>query len=235
MIGAIVGKSHMWGLGSTIAMLVFFAFLIVLAITHHNPVTYPSDDQSLTKYHEDQCERPADKGWMVEVENTLSNVGYMFAGVFVLFRAGSWAGHLLALNLVLLSIMSGIYHGTLAETPQQLDVAWVYAALLALSTYVSFVQARAERPFDVSRWVWIGFATGWVILALLMLVLFQVTGLVALVALTLVIGGISGLCLLTQKAVPQLVWVITPVTFVAIPPYRDTPITHQSRNSDRRG
>jgi hypothetical protein len=151
------------------------------------------------------------------VENTLSNVGYMFAGIFVLFRTASWAGHLLAFNLVVLSIMSGVYHGTLAAMPQQLDVAWVYAVLLALSIYASFVHAQAERPFAISPWIWIGIAAGWAVLALLILVLFHVTGLIALIVLTLVIAGIGGLCLLIQKVLAPLSWVVAPVCFVGIP------------------
>jgi len=217
MVGWILDKPRMWGLGSAIGPLAFFAFLIVLFIAHQNSVVYPKDDQGLYAYHQDQCERPVDKGRMVEVENTLSNVGYALAGVFVLIRAGSWAGHLLGISLVALSIMSGLYHGTLEKTPQVLDVAGVYAVLLALSIYISYVHVQAEHPLRAPPlWLWLASAGVWVILAVATFLLFDAANLVAQIAMTAVVAAIAALCLALSKAPSLAGWVLALPLLIAI-------------------
>jgi hypothetical protein len=217
VIGLVPEKSHMWALGFAVGVLAFFIFLTALAIGHRNSTVYPQDDQHLASFHSDQCERPVDQGWMAEVQNTLSNVGYALAGMLILLRVRSWAGHLLGLNLLLLSFMSALYHATLTETPQKLDVAWVYAALLALQVYASFVHVQAENPFRVSPGIWIGCGCGWVVLAAILLFGFHAKEFVGLVCLTVFVATAEALCFLSRKAAPVLAWVLAPALLLGIP------------------
>lgn len=165
MFGYVIDKPRMWGLGAAAAVIGFALFLSVLAVLHHNTRTYPPDTDlaGLHELHQDACEDPVDRGRIVELQNTLSNLGYMLAGMLILLRASSCTALVFAANLIVLSIMSGWYHATLRDTPQDLDVAWVYAALMLLSAYASSVQAQADRPLRVDdRWGW----WGWLAIAL---------------------------------------------------------------------
>jgi hypothetical protein len=216
MIGMVADKPRMWALGGAGALLIFIILLIFLAITNSDSVIHPTGDQNLYSLHSDQCEQPR-SGWVFEVENTLSNFGYALAGLLILLRVTSWAGHLLGVSLVLLSITSGLYHATLTPTTQLLDVVWVYAALLSLSVYASYVHVQAERPFQLSRWFWICCGAAWAILALIVLVLFQMAGLAALICLTLFVVVVEALCFLSRRVLSELTWVVAPVLFVAVP------------------
>jgi hypothetical protein len=215
MIGAVPDKPKMWALGSSIGVLVFFVFLIALAMLHRGTVTYPQDNVGLSKFHQDQCERPVSKSWMAEVHNTISNVGYALAGVLILLRVRSWAGHLFGLNLILLSIMSGLYHATLRSTPQDLDVAWVYAALLSLSIYVSYTHTQERDPFDVPIAVWIACGVGWAVLFGLSFLFNK--GFITLLMMSLFVVAATAICYVLEKFPTFLNYVVPVVLLIAIP------------------
>jgi len=216
MFGMVLDRPKMWILGGSLALLVFFAFLAVLNIAHRNATEYAPDDQGLYQVHSDQCERPIDRGRIVELHNTLSNVGYALAGMLILLQAVSWSGRIFAVNLIVLSVMSGAYHATLESGPQELDVAWVYGVLLLLSAYASSVHAQADRPLAVSRWVWLGIAVIWVILALVIGLSYGWPGLLAVATLTLTLGAVWGLYVLMEKEAPWLKWILAPVFLLGL-------------------
>jgi hypothetical protein len=215
MIGAVPDKKKMWALGASIGVLVFFIFLMALAMLHRGTVNYPRDDAGLYKYHQDQCERPVSRSWMAEVHNTFSNVGYALAGVLILLRVRSWAGHVFGFNLILLSIMSGLYHATLRGSPQALDVAWVYAALLSLSVYVSYTHVQARDPLDVPIGVWIGSGVAWAILFGLSF-LFN-NGLATFLIMSLFIVAATAICYVLEKFPTFLNYVVPVLLVIAIP------------------
>ncbi|MBR0748776.1 hypothetical protein JQ582_33080 [Bradyrhizobium japonicum] len=225
-------KSQTWALGLASGLLIFFLFLIVVAVTHHNTTQYPHDDVDLAwSVHGDQCERPIDKGWIVELQNTLSNVGYALAGALILFRVQTWAGHLFGINLLLLSVASGSYHATLSGgLPQIFDVGWVYAVLLSLSTYAASVHIQAETPLRLSGsvmklgswrlnipgwviWIICGFA--WIVLAVVSLKFDN--GLVAIICLTIFIVVVEFLCYLAARVLTELKYVVVPALYIGIP------------------
>jgi len=216
MIGPVPDKPKMWVMGGSVGVLIFFIFLMMLAILFRGDVMYPTDDQGLIKFHTDQCERPVSASWMAEVHNTLSNVGYALAGALILLRVKSWAGHLFGLNLIVLAIMSAFYHATLDKNePQNLDVAWVYAVLLALSLYVAYTHMQARNPFRISKVVLICCGVGW--LVLFGLAFLFTNGLITLLAMSLFVVGATATCHLLEKY-PTFLNILVPLLLIfAIP------------------
>ena len=216
MLGFVPERPQMWALGLASGLLIFFFFLAFLAITRHNETVYPRDNAGLQRLHEDQCERPVDKGWIVEVQNTISNAGYALAGALILFRAQSWAAHMFAANLIVLAIASGLYHATLSDLTRILDVGWVYAVLLSLSTFAAYAHVQADNPVRVPIWsVWVPSGLLWV--GLLLAGLGFTGGVVAVICLTLFIVGISVLCYLVARVLSDLKWFVVPAAFIGIP------------------
>lgn len=218
MIGFQPARGIAWGTGVSLGLLVFFAFLAGIAIFHQNETDYPKDDAGLYSYHSDQCERPVDRSWMVEVQNTLSNASYALAGTLILMRAGTWAGLMFGANLLVLGAMSALYHATLGHgAPQVLDVAWVYAALLALSVYASYVLVQRPQPLKVPIPALIVCIVLFVGLGVLTPVLFGLGGLVAFAGVSLFIIGFGVLCFIGEKVLDSFVWIAAPFLAVCIP------------------
>ncbi|MEI3853639.1 MULTISPECIES: hypothetical protein [unclassified Ensifer] len=221
MIGLVLHKPQMWVAGASISALLFLLFLAVVSIFHDNSTIYPRDDEGLRQLvHSGQCEMPADQSPIVEIQNTLSNMAYALAGTLILLCVRSWAGHLLAINLILLAIFSGLYHAVLAELPQVLDVAWVYAALLSLSIYISFVHVQAERPYGMAIWWWILCGTVLAASFIILPLVFRDNALVTLVAfvdLMAFVVSVNGLCWLARKKFPALIFVVAPVVCLFVP------------------
>ena len=196
-------RSRIWALGPAIGVLLFFLALAAVTIAHRNTTSYPKDDAGLYSIHHDQCEKPVDRGRIVEVHNTLSNVGYAIAGALVFVCAVSWAGRLLAVNLVMVAITSGAYHATLAEDPQLWDVVGIYAALLSLSTFVSFVHIRAANPLRVNFRIWIGCGLVLAVLSPPLISLISGKAILAvflpLICMTAVAAVIACICYVTQS------------------------------------
>jgi len=218
MIGFQPSRRIGWGMGVSLGLLVFLAFLAGIAIFHHNETVYPQDDVGLFAYHGDQCERPVDRGWMVEVQNTLSNASYALAGMLILMRAGSWAGIMFGANLLVLGAMSALYHATLGHrAPQVLDVAWVYAALLALSVYASYVLVQRGQPFKVPILALVICGLLYLALGIVTAALFEWSGFIAFLGVSLFVAGFGLLCFIGEKVLEAFVWVAVPFLAVCIP------------------
>lgn len=217
MLDLLDRKQPAWLLGLVAGLLVFMAFLAIVSIAHRNAATYPRRDADLVQVHKDQCERPGDQARIVEVQDTLSNAAYALAGAFILVFATAWAGRLLGLNLLLLSITSGLYHATLSHLPQVLDVAWVYAALLSLSTYVSFAHTRAASPYGLPPLV-LGIVGGVLLLGCIAFsVLFDAREGFAFLMLALLVAGVNGACYASARWSATLVAIVAPALFLGIP------------------
>jgi len=218
MIGFKPSRRVTWGAGVPFALLVFFTFLAAIAIGHVNETVYPRDDLGLFAYHTDQCERPVDRGWMVEVQNTLSNASYALAGVLILLRAGSWAAHMFGANLLILGAMSALYHATLGhKAPQVLDVAWVYAALLALSVYASYILMQRPNPLDMPLGWTIACIAIFVVMGVLTPLAFDSAALVPFFVLALIVAAFAVLCVIAEKVLESFVWIAVPFLAVGIP------------------
>jgi hypothetical protein len=218
MIGFQPTRTITWGMGVSVALLIFFIFLAGVAIFYGSSIDFPQLDKGLDLFHDDQCERPRDHSWIVELQNTLSNAGYALAGTLILLRAGTWAGHLFGANLLILGLMSALYHATLShDTPQVLDVAWVYAALLALSVYASYVLMQRRQPLNIPILAAIISGSLWLVLGLTVTVLYGGKGFVAFASLSVFVVGAGLLCFLFDRFLPSLVWILILVLGIGIP------------------
>ena len=72
---------------------------------------------------------------VLEPQNTWSNLGYLIAGMLVLYRSRNLFGAMVGFNLAFEFLFSGLYHAKLNEITQTMDVAWIYVLLLSLSIY----------------------------------------------------------------------------------------------------
>ena len=74
---------------------------------------------------------------IVEPQNTWSNFAYLLAGILILFRGPKLLGIAVGVNFCLMFLFSGLYHASLQNVWQALDVAWIYVLLLSLIAYAS--------------------------------------------------------------------------------------------------
>lgn len=101
----------------------------------------PPADSSGTKnwavddWREDQSETLRRGSFIREPENTWSNSAYLLAGLLVLFRARKPLPFAFGGQLCALSLTSGLYHASVLEPWQTLDIAGVYGALISLLAF----------------------------------------------------------------------------------------------------
>jgi len=88
---------------------------------------------------EDQCEKLDVNSSVMEVENTWSNMGYLFVGLMILFR--NWTGKRLFAgifggSMICLAWLSGLYHAQpVFDLYRHMDVATIYWVLPLLIAY----------------------------------------------------------------------------------------------------
>ena len=142
--------------------------LLQLMPSHRNSLALVSE---ACLHRSDQCEAISQKHPWAEPENTISNVGYLIAGIAVIarsLRAGFGSGRLPALavgiSFVLLALCSGYYHATLndiskagkgevctepsPEFSQILDIACVYLTMLSMLCFG--IDKVLRKTLDVS-------------------------------------------------------------------------------------
>lgn len=156
-------KGWMWIVAGSVTVLALALLLVLQASVKTEQVFddlagNPASDLSLYCMHGDQCERPGSKKLMVELENTLSNLGYLLFGVCVAVRslrpgAGAAARPsqmMFGLGLCFLAVCSAWYHGslngnsTVSEDGKQI--------LLDLAT--GFCTGGKAKDFDDTPQVW---------------------------------------------------------------------------------
>ena len=84
---------------------------------------------------DDQCETLRASAFVREFQNTWSNVAYLAAGVLVLFHARHRLGFATGAAFCYVAFCSGMYHASVRDPWQLLDIAGVYWAMLALIVY----------------------------------------------------------------------------------------------------
>jgi hypothetical protein len=152
-----------WLLVLTIWLLIVFTIAAVVSGVHHQWKPAGDNASDPTKNRDDQCEAlnvvpGTNAGTILEPQNTWSNIGYLLAGLLILFCSYRPMGKAIGLQLVILSLLSGYYHGTLQSDAQLLDVASIYFALFALLFFG--VQATfVRKPEGGSDWVLTGLVT----------------------------------------------------------------------------
>jgi hypothetical protein len=114
-----------------------------------DPAKLKSLGMNLTLNRPDQCEAPRYESLIVEPENTWSNFAYLLAGLLILYRRPRPLGIAVGVNFCLMFLFSGLYHASLQNVPQSLDVSWIYALLLSLIAYsLETLRLRyARQPF----------------------------------------------------------------------------------------
>lgn len=231
MLTLISQRAPAWLLGLVGGLLFFLVFVGAVSIIHIGTKAYPQADSHLTpqqqdnvlaQYHDDQCERPRSGAAIAEWQNTLSNFGYAVVGALICLYGTHWVAQLLGLNLIILSVTSGLYHATLDHGPQVADVGSVYAVLLALSAYVSLSHTRAPRPYAVP--VWLPIVIGAVVVtAGVILSLTQrnpenrLPNLIGTAALPVIVVAINLALYACRYIDRRLVFVVAPVLFIGIP------------------
>jgi predicted membrane channel-forming protein YqfA (hemolysin III family) len=113
-------KVLMWVLASAVVF-VLAALMIIVQAAGSGNMRYDRSDAALYCVHSDQCERPASDKPIAEIQNTLSNLAYLFFGICVLvraFRPGAPAAArpgpvMFGAALCFLAVCSAYYHGTL--------------------------------------------------------------------------------------------------------------------------
>ncbi len=147
-------KPYMWAVAGSIMLGVLIVCIVASSLASSSR-QFPTSRAELAKIHGDQCERPRSSSSVVEPENTWSNLAYLLAGLLILLRARSLPAILFGANLCVLALFSGLYHATLRDLPQVMDVAWVYCALFAAILFALYTLARLNRT-DPPWWVWVG-------------------------------------------------------------------------------
>jgi hypothetical protein len=109
----------------------------------------------------DQCEKlnftdDTMAGAVLEPENTWSNAFYLLAGMLVLVCTKRPLGYLVGITLCALAAMSAVYHATLQEKLQVIDVAGIYFVLTALLFYglqATFMPGLSKDKYKNTEWV----------------------------------------------------------------------------------
>ncbi len=120
-----------WAGGTLVAIIALC--LLFLATIDHQWELKPNGE---SEHREDQCERLRAQSIVLEPENTWSNVGYLFAGLLVVYRSRTFRGIAVGALFCVVGITSGLYHAVPVDyTLQVLDVTSIYWALLFLIGY----------------------------------------------------------------------------------------------------
>lgn len=123
--------------GGTLLAIIVVTVMFLAAIDHRWTLptsTFDGDIANLRR--EDQCERLRIDSIVLEPQNTWSNLGYLAAGLFIVYRSRKLRGIAAGAFLCVTGIASGMYHAVPVNyTLQKLDVASIYWLLLALIGY----------------------------------------------------------------------------------------------------
>jgi hypothetical protein len=121
--------------GGTLLGIIALCVVFLLGIDHQWQLV-STFDQGDSHKREDQCEALRDHSSVLEPQNTWSNVGYLFAGLLIVYRSRKLRGIAAGGFLCATGITSGMYHAvSVNRTLQTLDVASIYWVLLALIGY----------------------------------------------------------------------------------------------------
>ena len=130
--------------GGTLLAIIVLCILFIATIDHKWPVGPDAE------HREDQCERLHVDSIVLEPQNTWSSIGYLMAGLLVVYRSRTLRGIGVGALLCVTGLTSALYHAVPVDfTLQKLDVASIYWLLLALIGYAAVsleVHFHAREP-----------------------------------------------------------------------------------------
>lgn len=132
----------------------FLLLLIIVMVLHFTPVRPWADVTAgrIAWYHKEQCETVDTSGFLLQVHNFWSNFAYLGAGLLILCLNDSLLGRGVGTVLIFLAFGSALFHGTLTEVGQTVDMAGVYAVLLAMCAY-GFVEMVPLEYDAAATWL----------------------------------------------------------------------------------
>ncbi len=131
------GPKGSW-FGIWISFLVFTAIIVLLgSLFKWNPWGEVSCDRVMS-YASEQCEAITKDGFIRQQANFWSNFGYAAVGLFIFFRRGTSIGKAVGLAFIFLAIGSALFHGTLTNWGQYLDIMGIDVVLLLLVLHAVF-------------------------------------------------------------------------------------------------
>jgi hypothetical protein len=121
--------------GASLLGILALCLVFLATIDHKWPLVSTFEGRD-SQNREDQCEALHVDSVVLEPQNTWSNLGYLFAGLLVVYRSRTLRGIGVGALLCVTGITSGLYHAVPVDrTLQTLDVASIYWLLLALIGY----------------------------------------------------------------------------------------------------
>ena len=133
----------------------FFLLCLIVVLILHFAKVHPWSGVTADRiagYHHEQCENVDASGFLLQVHNFWSNFGYLAAGLLILCLSDVGLGRAVGIVLIFLAFGSAWFHGTLTETGQTIDMAGVYAALLAMMAY-GFVEMTPLEYDSAASWL----------------------------------------------------------------------------------
>lgn len=151
-----------WVIAAIASILSLLALLGVLAAMQSNDTKadwltavgedkHPPTACDLANNRGDQCEAVSESGVMVETWNTLSNLGYLFAGWLIVFRARNASGYSAGISIIVVGLFSAWYHARLTHTAQIVDVGAIYGVFGALTLMAMEAQPGSVRSRTFQR------------------------------------------------------------------------------------
>lgn len=116
--------------GAGLTWICAVAVLIVVALVLDGNVQWGPPNS-----RDDQCERLRESAFVREFQNTWSNLAYLAAGILILFHARHRLGIAVGASYCYLAFCSGMYHASVRDPWQLLDIAGVYWAMIALIVF----------------------------------------------------------------------------------------------------
>jgi Ceramidase len=133
----------------------FLILCVIVTLTYHFGHIKPWSDVTADRiawYHHEECENVDTSGVFLQVHNFWSNFAYLAAGMMIVCLNDSSIGRAVGVVLIFLAFGSAWFHGTLTEAGQTVDVAGVYAALLAMCAY-GFIEMVPLEYDSITSWL----------------------------------------------------------------------------------
>ena len=102
-------------------------------------------------YAKEQCEFVNARAFFVQTANFWSNFAYLACGLFIWLRNRTFLGVAVGVTMCLIWFGSGLFHASLTEFGQLLDVVSIYVALGALLLYAVIQVIFDGGKFDPYR------------------------------------------------------------------------------------
>jgi hypothetical protein len=205
------GQMVLWA-SATWAVCVLIAVILSTAL---GPKPEPGDF-----HRDDQCELLHPDSSVMEPENTWSNVGYLYAGLLIVFvniKSNRYLNLIFGFSLVALAWLSGLYHAEpVSDTYRHLDVSTIYWVLPLLITYALYgILVYRPSGATLSTTTIIGFTVLIVAMGTFLAFTSVIDSTVLTMLLVLALVVIVGIVMLWLK-LPKPLWDIEKVWYTTI-------------------